>query len=265
VLVVGVSDETHELLDEYIKANKIEFPIARIDGKAGFEEAIGVTGFPHAAVIGTDGKMAWNGHPAAGDASLEKAAKGSKLTPLLPAPCAAAEKLMNDGRNGAACLELKKVADAGSLQGDDLKGVQDLIAYFEKSAKSRWDEAQAALQKKDYATAANLCDGLAAYAGLEPGDQAKAKLAELRADATIVKEIDGGRENLRADKLEKEIDYKEAMKVYKAVAAKFAGSEAAKKAQERLEFIKKEGLLNMDAACDLCRKGNRPCSRHQKG
>jgi hypothetical protein len=203
--------------------------------------------------------------PGACDGPVEKAAKSSKLTALLPVACAAAEKLLNDRKNGAAWAELKKTADGGSLQGDELKDVQELIAYLEKSAKSNWDDAQAAIQKKDYAAAADLCERLVSCAGMEAGDQGKAKLAELRADPAIVKEIDGGRENRRAEKLEKSIAFKDAIKVYKGVTAKFAGSEAAKRAQERLDAIKKEGLLNMDANCDECRKDGRPCAKHLKG
>lgn len=264
MLIVGVSDETHELIDQYVKDHKIDFPIARIDGAAGFEDAIGTKGFPHAAVFGVDGKLAWQGHPGSADGALEKAAKASKPTPLLPAPCAAAEKLMNDGKSGAACIELKKVADGGTLQGDDLKGVQDLIAYFENNAKSMWGDAQAAIGKSDYATAADLLDRLSGFAGLEPGDQGKAKLAELRADPAIAKEIDGGRENKKGEALEKKLDFKEAMKLYKSVVAKFSGSAAAKAAQTRLDVIKKDGLLNMDPNCELCRKGDKPCSKHAR-
>jgi hypothetical protein len=263
-VVVGVTDESSELIEKYIRDNKIEFPIARLDEKSGFEDAIGVTSFPHSALIAPDGKLTWSGHPSGAGGVVEKAAKASRPTPLLPASCAAVEKLMNEDRRGAACLELRKAVDGGTLQGDDVAYVQGLIAWLEKNATSTWEQAQAALGKKDYAEAAELCERLQSYAGLQPGDQGKAKLAELRADAAIAKEIDGGRENRKAARLEEELEFKEAMKIYKGVVSKYAGTEAGKHAQQRLDFIKNEGLLNMDPDCDLCRKGNRPCSRHQK-
>ncbi len=265
VLVVGVSDETHELIDEYVKKHAIAFPIARIDEKGGFEAAIGVQGFPSAALIGADGKLIWTGHPAEVDAMLDKAAKASKMTPLLPAACSAAEKLLNDGKSGLAWAELEKVATAGTLQGDDLKSVTDLIAYFEKDATALWKEAEAAVTAKDWMKAASVCERLVPYAGKEPGDLGKAKLAELRADPALVKEIDGAKQNATGAEFEKELEFKEAQKIYKQVVAKFAGSEAAKQAQKRLDVIKTDGLLNMDKNCELCRGGNRPCSRHAKG
>ncbi|MBL8843785.1 MAG: redoxin family protein [Planctomycetes bacterium] len=264
VLVVGVSDETHELIDEYVKKHAITFPIARIDEKAGFEEAIGVQGFPTAALIGPDGKLIWTGHPAEADSYVEKAAKSSKMTPLLPAACAAAEKLLNEGKSGLAWVELEKLAAGGTLQGDDAKAVTDLIAYFERDAGGLWKSAEAALAAKDYLKAAAACERLVAYAGKEPGDNGKAKLAELRADPALVKEIDGGKQNAAAAELEKELEFKEAMKLYKQVVAKYAGSEAAKAAQKRLDVIKDDDLLKMDKNCELCRAGNRPCSRHAK-
>jgi hypothetical protein len=265
VLVVGVSDETHELIDQYVKDHKIEFPIARLDASSAFEKSIGTESFPHSAVFAPDGEMIWNGNPAESDGAIGKAAKASKLTPLLPAACAAAEKLMNDGKSGAACLELKKVVAAGTLQGDDATDVQALVDYFEKISSSMWEQAKAALEKKDYLTTAELCDRLVGYAGMEPGDAGKAKLAELRADPVIVKEIDGSKENQKAGRLEKEMEFKDAIKLYKGVVSKFAGSDAAKAAQTRLDVIKSDGLLNMDPNCELCRKGNRPCSKHAKG
>jgi len=260
-----VSDETHDLIDEYVKKHKIEFPIARIDKEKGFEDFIKVEGFPHAAVFAPDGKMIWDGHPADADGPVEKAAKASKPTPLLPAPCAAAEKLLNEDKKGAACLELKKLDAGGTLQGEDAEVVKDLVAYLEGSAKSMWDDAQAALTSKDILAAADLCDRLQAYAGLEPGDQGKAKLAELRADPAMVKEIDGGKENKKAADLEEEVEFKDAIKIYKGVVSKYAGSEAAKRAQERLDVIKNDGLLNMDKNCRECHKAARPCSKHAKG
>jgi hypothetical protein len=264
VLVVGVSDETHELIDQYVKDHKVSFPIARIDGAAGFEDSINTKGYPHAAVFAPTGEKIWDGHPAESDGPIGKAAKTSKLTPLLPAACAGAEKLMNDGKNGAACLELKKVLEGGTVQGEDEGIAKDLVAFFERSSKATWDDAEAAIAKKDWLTAFEDCTRLQAYAGLESGDKGVAKLAELRADVALMKEVDGAREGKKGAKLEDDYDFKEAIKVYKSLVSKFAGTEAAKQAQERLDVIKRDNLIKLDPNCEECVKAKKPCEKHAK-
>lgn len=60
VVFMAFTDEPKETVEPFVKEMKMPYPI-------GLESQIGksynVSGIPHAVVIGTDGKIAWEGHP----------------------------------------------------------------------------------------------------------------------------------------------------------------------------------------------------------
>lgn len=82
VVFVGISNESPEKVRAFVKqmGDKMTYPVA-IGSQAvyaGYLGAFGVSGIPHAFVVGTDGKIAWHGHPMdkmeqAIDAALGKA------------------------------------------------------------------------------------------------------------------------------------------------------------------------------------------------
>lgn len=74
LVVVGITDEDKKKVEEFRKTTPMEYSVA-LD-KKGLGEKFGITGIPHAFVVGKDGKIVWEGHPMQlKEADIEKALK----------------------------------------------------------------------------------------------------------------------------------------------------------------------------------------------
>jgi len=58
--IIGLTDEPKSKVEGFAKDMKMNYVVG-YGSTSG--DAYGVTGIPHAFVIGTDGKIAWDGHP----------------------------------------------------------------------------------------------------------------------------------------------------------------------------------------------------------
>ena len=71
--LVSLTDERAEVAEPFVKQNGMDYAIGT-DSTTGND--YGVTGIPHAVVVGKDGKVAWEGHPMNGlDQAIEAALK----------------------------------------------------------------------------------------------------------------------------------------------------------------------------------------------
>lgn len=71
--LVSLTDERAEVAEPFVKQNGMNYAIGT-DSTTGND--YGVTGIPHAVVVGKDGKVAWEGHPMNGlDQAIEAALK----------------------------------------------------------------------------------------------------------------------------------------------------------------------------------------------
>jgi thiol-disulfide isomerase/thioredoxin len=81
VIVVGISDEKEETVTPFVKnmGSKMDYRVAIDENRktaAGYMQAYGINGIPHAFVV-QDKKVIWQGHPMAGlDAALEQITSG---------------------------------------------------------------------------------------------------------------------------------------------------------------------------------------------
>lgn len=62
LVVIGLSDEKPETIQEFMKNTKMEYAVATDPSKA-MKSAFGVQGIPHVAVITPDGIVRWQGFP----------------------------------------------------------------------------------------------------------------------------------------------------------------------------------------------------------
>ena len=60
VEIVGLTDEPKSKIETFVRDMKMNYTVG-YGSTSG--QAYGVTGIPHAFVIGADGKIAWEGHP----------------------------------------------------------------------------------------------------------------------------------------------------------------------------------------------------------
>jgi thiol-disulfide isomerase/thioredoxin len=74
LVIIGISDEDQKTVETFRKSTPMEYHVA-LD-KKGLGQKFGVSGIPHAFVVGKDGKVIWEGHPMQlTDAEIEKALK----------------------------------------------------------------------------------------------------------------------------------------------------------------------------------------------
>lgn len=73
VQLVSLTDEGADVAEPFVKQNGMDYAIGTGSSTS---QDYGVTGIPHAVVVGKDGKVAWEGHPMNGlDQAVEAALK----------------------------------------------------------------------------------------------------------------------------------------------------------------------------------------------
>lgn len=77
VEIIGLTDEPKEKVEGFAKEMKMNYSVGYGSTSGG---DYGVTGIPHAFIIGADGKIAWDGHPMDPkfEPTLKKLAEGVK-------------------------------------------------------------------------------------------------------------------------------------------------------------------------------------------
>ena len=61
LVVIGITDEPKATVEKFQKTLPMEYNVAV--GGAEIEKKFGISGIPHAFVVGKDGKIVWEGHP----------------------------------------------------------------------------------------------------------------------------------------------------------------------------------------------------------
>ncbi len=75
LVIVGITKEKEDVVTKFRGTTPMDYTVA-LDEKGSLGKTFGVSGIPHAFVVGKDGKIAWNGHPMElTDAEIEKALK----------------------------------------------------------------------------------------------------------------------------------------------------------------------------------------------
>ena len=62
VAIIGISDETKDVVAKFREKLPMEYTVA-LDAGGKFAEQFGISGIPHAFIVGKDGKIVWQGHP----------------------------------------------------------------------------------------------------------------------------------------------------------------------------------------------------------
>lgn len=61
LMIVGVTKEKRDVVEAFLKKLPINYSVALDDGA--LARGFGITGIPHAMLVGKDGKIVWEGHP----------------------------------------------------------------------------------------------------------------------------------------------------------------------------------------------------------
>jgi hypothetical protein len=260
--VIGVTDEAVELVDEFVARYKPTFPIA-ITGNKGFDDALGVKGFPTHAVIDPDGTLAYAGYSA--ESALSDALGGASKGSIFPKKLDKASKLIKQGSFALSYAEVRKLVDAGGLDDELDLWAKRFQTFLEGRSATAVAEAKKLMEKgrifEAHAEVKGYADAAPAFPNAE---DVKKLLAELEAIPTFADEMKAGPKYLEAQALEREHDYSGAVDAYKKLYKKYGETKIAAAARARAEELIAEGMPGFQAACETCGKAKRACAKHKE-
>lgn len=263
LVVIALSKEAKGTIEPWLEAQGATYPVFVDDGGA-TSSAYGVSGIPNAALIGPDGKVAWQGHP--GDL------KGSMVEPVLkdcvlrfeyafpPAFKAVEAKVAKKDYAGAA-KELEKLGELSGTDGEFAKKVADDLAGYaaDKIAGAKSDvEAGDQLSAQE-----SLAEVAKLYKGHAAGTEADALLKEWKADKAFTDGVKACNLVVKAKELEGKFQFAQAAGLWAQIVSKHKGTKQAEKAQAALERIEKDRLLKFDAGCPKCTGARKTCDKHR--
>jgi hypothetical protein len=239
-VVVGVTDEAEGLVKKFIESNGVKYPICIVQGGA-TDDAYGVKGFPHGALVAPDGTIAEIGHPAGfSESKIEELLAKAVFIPPLPAKYGAINAEIAKKNFGKAFQAIEKEL----AKGDDPE-LEKAKAAIEKLAGERIADAEAKAKEGEYADGAATLDETAKqWKGMPAAEEASRKLKEWKADKTIAAQIKAGDDLKKADALAKLEDpgaKKKAYGIYSDIAKKLPGTRIGERAKEAAERLKSGG------------------------
>lgn len=240
LVVIGVTDESESKAKPYIERNKMQYPVAFGGGAKEYK----TRGIPHSWLVGPGGKIVWKGHPGGLNASIiEKHIEGARMGPKisLPPQLVKSEKYLKVGQFGKAYKDLEKQAGRAKDPAVEkaAREAMQKIAEFASVELSR--VAQFKKEHKYSAGLQALQRGTVSFKGMTIAKEFEKELKAWKKDKSIQAEMAGGAMLDEAKDLVKRGQYEKAAQIYATLvkSKKYAGSEAQKEAEIRLQEIKK--------------------------
>lgn len=187
LVVIGHTDGSSRNLDAFIAEKKITY-IITVGADIG--NAYGVTGIPRVFLIDTEGKIAWDGHPAElQEATVANLVKGARPPgpaaprfekPSMSAKVAKQQQAIAGGKVGTGLAALEKLAAAG---GPEAAEAQAAVATVEAWTANRITRIEESATAGDVLKAADDATVLAdALAGHDSAKTWKERAVELKKD-----------------------------------------------------------------------------------
>ena len=263
LVVIALSKEAKGTIEPWLEAQGAEYPVFVDDGGA-TASAYGVSGIPNAALIGPDGKVAWQGHP--GDLNAQMVEPVLKDCVLrfeyaFPPAFKAVEAKIAKKDYAGAVKELEKLGERTGTDGEFAKKVGDDLAGY---AADKIAGAKADATGGDPLGAQEAMTELAKqYKGHPAGDQADALLKEWKADKAFTDGVKACQLVAKAKELEGKFQFAQAAGLWSQIVSKHKGTKPAEQAQVALDRITRERLLKFDPGCPKCTAGRKTCDKHR--
>ncbi len=240
VTFLAVTNESPAYVRETCETERIETPFV-IDPGDEAAKAFDVQLHPSVMIVTPAGTIGFHGQPGSpqeiGDAIVERL-DGATPYPELGRKSNGVARLLDKG-------ELKKAVDLipkllPRLKEDDpdrrrLADVEVLIAERTARLKRVADDA---IEAEDWPRAVTALTRLAdEHAGLDGAEGAKERIEELRADEEFAREIAAAIDFARANRYERERNWRAAFKAYDTLAKVHADTKAGARAKELATFL----------------------------
>ncbi len=259
-LVIGVTNESLELVDAWVAKMKPTYPIVVVQGD-GFDQALGVKGFPTAGVVDPAGILTYAGYSpeTAFSAAAKEATKGS----IYPKSLDKIRKSLKAGDLSKGYGDLLSTQAGGKVSEEDTEWFNNFKVWIEETVATDVRLGAAELEGGRIYSAVTLVEAVAeADPPFPTTADAKALMEKMTAMPDFKKEMKGGQLFEQAVALAKEQAYTDAVKKYASIGKKYKdtliGEAASKAAAELVE----KGMPGYKSVCDPCRKGKKACEKH---
>lgn len=236
--IVSVTKEDRGTVEPFAKSNGMTWRLA-LDSSGSVSEAYGVTGIPTAFLIGGDGTVHWQGHPASLNEQILEGVLGSvtlySLREDLHADLDKAARHFRAGDFGKAWREAERVA---KKDGDSAKDAAYVMSTITDLADARKAEVEKALTERRVLEAVEGLEWMATHLDGTPWeDAAKARQKEIEKDKDLKRELKADRMLQKVDEAVAKARLPAEKKAYAAYYAKivkeYAGTRAAEIAAEK--------------------------------
>lgn len=239
-----MSDEGDELVSKYVD----DMGISGVRVGSGFTggDTWGVRGYPSAALIDPDGKVAWTGHPSeVTSGKVKKLLKGAKkssggylaytLDREVGPALSGAVKSAESGKLGKAILAARDAAADESL-GEAARSEADAIAAeYEAYAELLLGQAESLIEKRSMVKGIEVYETLTkALGGTDYGQRADRRLDEIGKDEDLQQELDADEAYAKAMEAVARRGTKKATSKFEAIVKKYEGTAAAARARKWL-------------------------------
>jgi len=260
LVVISVTDEKQELVDQYMKEMKVTHPVVILPDGA-LEKLIGVSGFPTSAVF-SDGELQWKGHPSSSHGAIATAMGSASKGGPYPKKLAKAFKKMDDGDAVAAVAEVQK--QMPKLDEKDAAWAGRYVAYLKQQSAMAFEASAGSIEDGYWFRAEQEA---APFLGKESPfarvAEMEAQLAMLKEQGTYKKEISGGKLFAEAKALEGSKEYLDAAKTYRSAMKKGKGTLIGSHAYDAAKALLDGRKPGYKASCPRCdHKNEAACSKH---
>lgn len=190
--IVGVTGESKDKTVPWIEQHGVRYAYGYLskDAMAGFMQALGMRGYPSAALVDPKGEVVWTGHPASiRDGLIEKHLRGAETTPVdvaavvrkWPDEASHARAAFAAGQLGKALEHAKKLPEEWSVAADVQRAIDKRVAAM-KAKREAGDHL-------GYTEAVKGAGRM--LAGLPVLDELEADVKELLSDREVKRVISG--------------------------------------------------------------------------
>ena len=227
------------------------------------EKVIGVTGFPSSAVF-LGREMQWTGHPSSSGSALSSAQKKGSKASVYPKEFSKVIKSYNKGDQVKAMLDLRKSME--KLEGDDLVWAKQFEQYLLDSSGKAFRAADKAIEDGYWMQGLTLAEPFLKKGSPYPMvEETIAKFEALKESKLYSKEMSGGSLYIKAKDLEGAKEYVDAVKTYKSIMKKCAGTQIAVHAQTAGQKLITDRRPGHKPSCPACQRAKgAACNKHHE-
>jgi hypothetical protein len=242
-----VSPASRQAIEAFCLKQKLALPrlLMALDDGGALRSYFATPLTPYLGLVDRDGKIAWEGAWKAKVDFVETLrqvlARPRTVPRLSTTPrFEPAWKGIESKDPKAAIAELLKIQaadDATPQEKDDAAALLDLLKL---EGRTKLEAAKRLEKQDEYLDALDAYDDLAdKYAGVEPGEQARAAAKTIRDDKKLKRELDACKTLREARELEAAGKAKEALEKYHLCASKWKGTKAADRAKKKADELEK--------------------------